>query len=177
MTSLRRIDHAAGMLARGRPSQRVTTIAATDDHLIFRLFGDTGNCMCAGFDALADRMHDLLGPFRGFMRGFVNLIAQIVLRSGKRAENKDQTDNRKKFFHNIGNLVKRQIQVYRRIAGSLVPCHTLLQFPGKASLAIHESVTLNSLKISSKTIPIMRPEGAAVYNEVVQLPICRPLWP
>lgn len=113
MTDLRRIDDAAGMLARRRPSQRVATIATTDDHLIFRLFGDIGNCMRAGFDALADRMHDLLGPLRSFMRGFVNLIAQILLRSGKRAENKEKTDNRKKFFHNIGNLVKQQIQVYR----------------------------------------------------------------
>lgn len=112
-TGLRRIDDPAGMLARARPPQRVAAIAATDDHLIFRLFGDIGNRMCAGFDALADRMHDLLGPLGSFMRSFVNLIAQIVLRSGKRTEDKEKTDNRKKFFHEIGNLVKRQIQVYR----------------------------------------------------------------
>ena len=107
MGNLRRIDDPARMFARARSPQRMPAVAATNNHLILGFFCDAGDCMRAGFDALAYCVHDFLGPFGCIVRGFVNLIAQIVLRSCNRIEYQEESNDAEKFFHDVGLLFEQ----------------------------------------------------------------------
>jgi len=74
------------MLARACPPKSLSAVAAMNEHMVMdpsprssdsvrALLDPFAHRMCAGFDACANGMRDMLGALGGIMCRFVNLIA------------------------------------------------------------------------------------------------------